>query len=478
MRKVIVFAGLLPGIAALAVFLPGSARPAAHGTGTKLAKAVAAGVGHSCVLTRAGGVECWGYNGHDELGTGTGSPSSSSRPVPVAGLGAGVKAISAGLRHSCALTVAGGVKCWGANYGGALGDGTTARRYGPVDVVGLASGTRAVAAGSDASCALTTTGGVKCWGSNQFGQVGDGTTVDRPTPVNVAGLGSGVKAIAAGGLFGCALTDAGAVECWGGSYGLTPTAIPGLTGVTAITVGPPICALTGDRRVKCWAGDYGATPAGIPGLGSGVAAVAASDLHACAVTHSGAVKCWGLNDHGQLGDRTTTDRLKPVVVVGLTGGASAIAAGAFHSCAVSRRGAVVCWGANDAGQLGDGTHHRRSTPSGVAGYAAVKLAIVSRVVRATSQGTAPVRLRCGAWLSCRGRVTITARGSKERLGSRSFSLAAGRTTAVRVKLTRRGFAQLVRAGRLGALVKALYAQPGSGSTKATRSVTLSAPSRR
>src|SRR5262249_17470628 len=147
-----------------------------------------AGVADSCALTKAGAVECWGYNGHDELGGGL-QADASSTPVPVSGLG-GVTAFAEGARNACALTRSGGVRCWGADYYGALGDGTDVRRPKPVDVKGLDSGVIAVAAGFDAACALTAGGGVKCWGSNYLGQLGDGTTTDRWTPTQVAGLTS------------------------------------------------------------------------------------------------------------------------------------------------------------------------------------------------------------------------------------------------------------------------------------------------
>jgi alpha-tubulin suppressor-like RCC1 family protein len=204
------------------------------------ATAIAAGLGHTCALTRAGGVECWGDNGHDELGNG--QSGDSSTPVGVSGLKSGMTAIAAGVRHSCALTTAGGVKCWGYNRG-ALGDGTADRRHTPVDVVGLTSGVSAVAAGNDSSCALTSSGGVKCWGLNDRGELGDGTTTSRLTPVDVVGLQSGVKAVASGTGLGraCALTTAGGVRCWGRGNP-TPVQVPGLgSGVTAVTSS---CALT------------------------------------------------------------------------------------------------------------------------------------------------------------------------------------------------------------------------------------------
>ena len=275
-------------------------------------------------------------------------------------------AISAGALHSCALTTAGGVKCWGANYGGALGDGTADRHYGPVDVSGLGSGVSAVAAGYDSSCALLDTGGVKCWGTNEWGRLGDGTTTDRWTPVDVIGLSSGMTAIAAGSLFNCALTAAGGVKCWGYGFGPAPADVSGLSnGVVAIAVKGPVCALTSAGRVKCL--DSSGAAVDVPGLSAGVTAIATNDGHGCALTSHGAVKCWGSNDHGQLGDGTTTDRTTPVGVSGLASGVVAIAAGGFFSCAVTRAGGVKCWGWNTTGELGDGTTHQRLKPVDVVG---------------------------------------------------------------------------------------------------------------
>jgi alpha-tubulin suppressor-like RCC1 family protein len=108
--------------------------------------------------------------------------------VDVVGLGSGAAAIAAGEEHTCALLTTGGVKCWGRNRYGQLGDGTTTQRSVPVDVVGLGSGTAAIAAGYGHTCALLTAGGVKCWGADHYGQLGLGTTIFSATPIDVVTL--------------------------------------------------------------------------------------------------------------------------------------------------------------------------------------------------------------------------------------------------------------------------------------------------
>ena len=138
--------------------------------------------------------------------------------MDVSGLASGVTAVAAGGRHTCAVTTTGGVKCWGENAFGQLGDGTNNWSNVPVDVTGLASGVAAVAAGDAHTCAVTTAGGVKCWGDNLYGKLGDGTNTPSSVPVNVSGLASGVTAIAAGKFHSCALTTAGGVKCWGSNY--------------------------------------------------------------------------------------------------------------------------------------------------------------------------------------------------------------------------------------------------------------------
>ncbi len=337
---------------------------------------IKAGERHTCALTSAGGVKCWGFNHDGQLGDGRGSDRSS--PVDVVGLTTGVKAITAGWRDTCAVTTGGGAKCWGNNHDGQLGDGTDIDRNTPQDVVGLLAKVTAIRVGERHTCALTVEGGVKCWGNNHDGQLGDGTRKDKVTPVDVKGLTSGVTAIAAGWRHTCALTAAGSVTCWGNNHDgqlgdgtetdrPIPADVVGLTsGVTAITARwRHTCALTNAGGVKCWGnnndGQLGDgtshdrnTPVDVVGLTSGVKAIAAGWSHACALTTAGSMTCWGSNHEGQLGDGTGNTRKGPVDVVMLPSGIIAIATGGEHSCAVTQ-GTVTCWGENEDGQLGDGT---------------------------------------------------------------------------------------------------------------------------
>jgi alpha-tubulin suppressor-like RCC1 family protein len=349
---------------------------------------VVTGATHSCALTTSGGVTCWGGNSNGQLGDGTNTQRLT--PVNVTGLSSGVRAIAAGDNHTCALTNAGGVKCWGQNTTGQIGDGTQTDRWTPVNVTGLASGVIAVDAGAAHTCALTTGNGVKCWGWNGFGQIGDNSMSERDTAVDVVGLSSGVSAIAVGQYHSCALAGGG-VKCWGwNSYGqlgdntvaqrLTPVPVVGLaSGVTGIAGGNGhTCAVTAANAVKCWGDDtYGQlgdgntgtqspTPVAVPGA-SGASIVIAGGMHTCARI-SGGLACWGLNSNGQLGDSTVNQQSTPVDVVGIAA-LHSVAGGATHTCSLTVGGGARCWGGNTAGQLGDGTILTRVTPTLPSGLA-------------------------------------------------------------------------------------------------------------
>lgn len=364
--------------------------------------ALVAGFNHVCALTETGGVKCWGWNATGAVGDGT--ITNRTTPVDVVGLSSGVKAISAAMAgyftgHTCALLETGAVKCWGQNSLGELGDGTTTLRTTPVDVAGLGTDTKALSLGKYHSCVLTNGGKVKCWGDNTFGQFGMGRELYRPIPVNVATLQDGMAALAAGGLQTCGVTESGAAKCWGSNWsgevgdggnrhcsmpmdviglssGVTKLATGGQTGMDP-TLKEHSCAIV-NGGLKCWgdnsSGQLGDgtkvdrnTPVDVIGLGSGVAAVATGEAHTCAVASGGAVKCWGDNTAGQLGDGTTTAQSSPVDVVGLSSGVVALGAGAGHSCALTSGGGVKCWGRNTSGQLGDGTTTNQPVPVDVVG---------------------------------------------------------------------------------------------------------------
>jgi alpha-tubulin suppressor-like RCC1 family protein len=370
-------------VAAVTWALP--ATPVAADT-TPTADVIAAS-DHTCVVTTGGGVKCWGDNSKGGLGDGT--TTASGIPVDVAGLASGVTAIASGDRYSCALTSSGGVRCWGYNQFGQLGDGTTTDRATPVDVTGLPSGVSAIDTRGEHTCALMTAGGVKCWGANGNGQLGDGTTDSSGVPVDVAGLTSGVSAIAVGGEHTCAITSGGGLKCWGwnarGQVGIgtttdskTPVDVPGLAGaVSAVAAGGRhTCALMAAGGVSCWGynefGQLGdgtttdsAMPVAVAGLPSSIRAITTGGNFSCALKTDGGVTCWGLNAAGQLGDGTYTDRPAPVVVAGLTSGVSAIAAGFYHICGITKDGGVTCWGGNETGQLGIGTTGDSPTMIGV-----------------------------------------------------------------------------------------------------------------
>jgi len=350
------------------------------------AKQVVAGQYHTCALTTGGDVVCWGWNQHGQLGDGT----SVNKPTPVAvpGLTGSVMALAAGHSHTCALTTGGGILCWGGNGSGQLGDGTTTERWTPTAVWGLASGMAAIAAGDDHTCALTTGGGVLCWGWNGHGQLGDWTTTNRSVPTQVWGLESGVAALALGSRHTCALTMGGGVECWGDNdYGqvgdgtntqrLTPTGFF-TSGIAAISAdGWHTCALAAGSALG-W-GDNGNgqvgdgtttdrwTPTAVSEPASVFAAIDAGQYHTCGLTTGGAVKCWGRNDTGQLGDGTTTQRLTPKALPLLASGVAAVTAGRYHTCALAANLGLICWGANSYGQIGDGTSAARLVPTPVVG---------------------------------------------------------------------------------------------------------------
>ncbi|MCX6445190.1 MAG: hypothetical protein NTY85_06650 [Actinobacteria bacterium] len=237
--------------------------------------------------------------------------------------------------HTCVLLNSTAVKCWGNNGNGQLGDGTTTQRNTPVTVSGLSAGVSAIVAGYDHSCAVLYTGAAKCWGRNSSGQLGNGTTTSSSTPVDVSGL-SDVSAMAASQSNTCALLRTGAVKCWGSG---------GRTGDG-----------TSNQR---------STPVDVSGLSSGVIAIASGFNHTCAVLSTGAVSCWGDNDGSQSGNGG--GGTSPKAISGLGASAIAIAASEKNTCVLLVTGAVNCWGQNGYGGTGAAPSVAKSDPQTVSG---------------------------------------------------------------------------------------------------------------
>lgn len=273
------------------------------------------------------GAQCWGDNDVGQMGNG--HLGRNYIPMDVTGLTSGVKTIAAGGAHVCALMDSGVVKCWGNNFSGQLGDGTNVSKSIPVDVVGLDSDIVSISAGSDFTCVITNKGTVKCWGNNASQQLGDGTTTDRYMPVNVVGLNNDIVAISNGAQHTCALTASGGVKCWGANYygqlgmgsitndPLPPNDVIGLSsGVKAITIGSHYgCALTNESLVKCWGTNIGTEPVAIGGLSNDTIQMSAGGGQTCALAAEGTLRCWGFNSSGQVGDGTTITRESPVQVM-------------------------------------------------------------------------------------------------------------------------------------------------------------------
>lgn len=345
---------------------------------------LACGYDHCCAITTAGGVRCWGDNGHGELGDGSGVNQNTPRDVQ--SLGGTAVSLSVGYDHSCALMSTGTVKCWGSNGHGQLGDGTTTSRAAPVDVIGL-SGVTQLASGNHHVCALTDAGGVKCWGWSYHGELGNNGTTQSPTPVDVVGLTSGVASLSTRMNHTCAILSAGGVRCWGqngdGQLGdastvdrHTPVDVVGLTsGIEEIANGRyHTCARTSAGGVKCWGQNtYGAvgdgtttgrtTPVDVMNLGSGVARLGMGHWFSCAVTTGGALKCWGYNSRGELGLGTkSSGKTSPVDVPGMETGVTEISGAGMSACASTTTG-VYCWGQNGSGQLGLGNNVETLSPT-------------------------------------------------------------------------------------------------------------------
>ena len=373
---------------------------------------ISSGHGHNCALTSSGRVKCWGEGNYGQLGNGKtylhnchslynqalgdGSTSNTrcgtSYPVDViSGKDSttpltNIVQISSGAWHTCALTSSGGVKCWGS---GGLGYGSTYDTNYPVDVISkqnstiLLSNVVQISSGKLYTCALTSSGGVKCWGYGGNGQLGDGrpssysnqyqTTypVDVISGKNSTTALTNIVQIDAGTSHICALTASGNVECWGGGYrnstdrnypieitseknNITP-----LSNIIQISSGnATTCAITTSREVKCWGVGYAWNSGNTRGTSypteiiseknsttplSNIVQINSSTCHACAITFSGNVKCWGYGscegvENYPVDVILSSDSAMPLSNI------VQISSGYGHYCALTSSGGIKCWG--------------------------------------------------------------------------------------------------------------------------------------
>ncbi|NCU42135.1 MAG: hypothetical protein EOM19_05475, partial [Candidatus Moranbacteria bacterium] len=324
---------------------------------------ISLGASHSCALKTDGTAWCWGRNNYGQLGDNNTSIDRYT-PVQVLGVNAsgflqGVSQVSSGESHTCAIKTDGTVWCWGYNLSGRLGDNTTTSKFTPVQVVGVGNvgflqEVSRISVGGQHSCVLKNDTTVFCWGFNGAGQLGDNTTTNRYTPIQVLGIGGngyleGISQISLGASHTCITKTDGTAYCWGrNNYGQ-------LGNNTVIDQYTPVQVL------------------GVGGSGffSGVSLISVGGSHACALKTDGTTYCWGFNSSGQLGDNTTTQRLTPVQVLGGGGsgflsGVSQISVGSYHTCSLTVNNIALCWGSN-SGQLGDNTTSGRYTPVKVLG---------------------------------------------------------------------------------------------------------------
>ena len=321
------------------------------------------GGGYTCALLDQGQIKCWGGNTFGQLGLGDNLPrglypNQMGNNLPVVNLGTGrtVVALSAGRYHTCAIFTDAQVKCWGDNLDNKLGVSGTTRPYSlggaagemgdnlPFVNLGTGRTALAVAAGVGHTCVLLDTHQIKCWGNDIWGGLGRG---DTPGSTGLVDLGAGrfALAVSAGHGHTCAILDGGQVKCWGrnefGELGLGDLLDRGAHS-----------ADLGDNL-----------PVVDLGTGRSAREIYALDGDSCAVLDNDSIKCWGLNDYGELGVGNTTrygvapgqmgDNL-PAAELGATAPLGSFTAHDDHNCALFTDGRLVCWGQNSAGQLGLG----------------------------------------------------------------------------------------------------------------------------
>lgn len=379
---------------------------------------LAAGDRHTCALIEGGTIRCWGDGSFGQLGYGsTNNVGDNETPASAGNLAlpAAALAIDAGEGHTCARFEDDVVRCWGKNWNGQLGYANTAAMQllgddelpNPLDGIMLGDVPTQLSIGSQFGCVRFASGQLRCWGANGRGQLGLGNMNiigddEHPSTAPMMFLGASAASVAAGGEHACAVTDSGAVRCWGfadrgqlgygsnqevgdneppanaGDLMLVPGSLPDGTDASALALGKEhSCVLFSTGDVLCWGkndkgqlgrgstddwGDVmGETPSSLAAisLGADATAIAAGTEHTCAILVGDELMCWGRNEQGQLGlgnAMNVGDNETPMSAgtIDVGGPVIGVVAGAEHTCALRSDFGVVCWGRNDKGQLGYG----------------------------------------------------------------------------------------------------------------------------
>ena len=350
---------------------------------------VAVGSYHTCALTDEGVAYCWGRNFRGQLGDGT--LTDRPLPTPVA-TELNFSSLTAGSSHTCGLTAEGLAHCWGANWDGGLGAPTVEDcasegsspfpcSTSPIQVSGGVAWEQ-LSAGYSHSCGLTAAGEMYCWGYNGYGQVGDGTEIARAAPTPVSG-GYRFAQVSTGYLHSCALTTDGQAYCWGSNiYGevgdsthtrrIEPTAVYGDLRFISISAGGASChghscGITAEGTTYCWGRNYqrSINPifhvllyAPMPLVDDpGLERVVIGGNVVCGIRSDGALYCWGTGYYGQVGNGNTEATESPAAIrpdLRFT----SVSSGRLHTCGATVDGPTYCWGGNTYGQLGNGSNDR------------------------------------------------------------------------------------------------------------------------
>lgn len=341
---------------------------------------VAAGGTHTAAVTKDGDLYMWGRNYYGQLGVYSNADSkipikvnNSSSTLPEKS----VKYIALGYYHSAAITKDGSLYMWGYNRSGQLGDGTTTDRYTPVKIM---DNVASVSLGGSHSAAVTKDGSLYMWGDNGNGRLGDGTTTDRYTPVKIM---DNVASVSLGSSHSAAITKDGRLYMWGYNYygqlgdGTTTdryTPVKIMDNVASVSLGGNhSAAITKDSNLYMWGGNGsgqlgdGTTDnkARPHRVASNVQSVKLGYSHTTVISKDGGLYTWGYNYYGQLGNGTTTDSSNPIKIMN---DAIDCAGGDNHTIVLKKDGTVYTWGDNYHGQLGDDTTTDRTSPVAIQIY--------------------------------------------------------------------------------------------------------------